>query len=70
LAGPANLPANIVRKVNREINIAMAKPESQKRMREDGMLVQGMDEAQFRKFIDDEGTRWKPVIERAGLVEK
>jgi tripartite-type tricarboxylate transporter receptor subunit TctC len=70
LAGPANLPAEIVRKVNREINIVMAKPESQKRMREDGMLVQGMDEAQFRKFIDDEGTRWKPVIERAGLVEK
>src|SRR5882757_3399844 len=70
LAGPAGLPADIVRKVNQEINIAMAKPESQQRMREDGMLVHGMDAAAFRKFIDDEGVRWKPVIERAGLVEK
>jgi len=70
LAGPAGLPADIVRKVNHEINIAMAKPESQKRMREDGMLIHGMDEAQFRKFIEDEGARWRPVIERAGLVEK
>ena len=26
LAGPAGLPADIVRKVNREINVAMAKP--------------------------------------------
>src|SRR5437867_3424065 len=39
LAGPAGLPGDIVRKVNREINAAMAKPESQQRMREDGMLV-------------------------------
>mgnify|MGYP003694189559 CR=1 FL=1 len=63
-------PADIVRKVNREVNIAMAKPESQQRMREDGMLVQRHGRAAFRKFIEDEGVRWKPVIERAGLVEK
>jgi tripartite-type tricarboxylate transporter receptor subunit TctC len=70
LAGPAGLPADIVRKVNHEINVAMAKPESQQRMREDGMLVHAMDAAQFRKFIEDEAVRWKPVVERAGLVEK
>jgi tripartite-type tricarboxylate transporter receptor subunit TctC len=70
LAGPAGLPAEIVRKVNREINVAMAKPETRQRMREDGMLVQLMDVATFRKFIEDEGVRFKPVIERAGLVEK
>ena len=70
LAGPAGLPADIVRKVNHEINVAMAKPESQQRMREDGMLVHAMDAAAFRKFIEDEGVRWKPVIERAGLMEK
>jgi tripartite-type tricarboxylate transporter receptor subunit TctC len=70
LAGPAGLPADIVRKVNHEINVAMAKPESQQRMREDGMLVQAMDARQFRKFVEDEGVRWKPLVERAGLVEK
>jgi tripartite-type tricarboxylate transporter receptor subunit TctC len=70
LAGPAGLPADIVRKVNREINVVMAKPASQQRMREDGMLVHGMDAAQLRKFIEDEGVRWKPVMERAGLTEK
>src|SRR5215468_5395086 len=70
LAGPAGLPAEIVRKVNAEINVAMAKPESQQRMREDGMLVRAMDAAAFRKFIEAEGVRWKPVIEKAGLIEK
>jgi len=70
LAGPAGLPADIVRKVNHEINVAMAKPENQQRMREDAMLVQPMDAPAFRGFIEAEGARWKPVIERAGLVEK
>jgi tripartite-type tricarboxylate transporter receptor subunit TctC len=70
LAGPARLPPEIVRKINREINVAMAKPESQQRMREDGMLVRGMDADAFRRFIEEEGARWRPVIEQAGLVEK
>ena len=34
------------------------------------MLVHGMDPTAFRKFIDDEGARWRPVIDQAGLVEK
>ena len=70
LAGPAGLPADIVAKVNREINAAMAKSASQQRMREDGMLVAPMDASALRKFVEDEGVRWKPVIERAGLIEK
>jgi tripartite-type tricarboxylate transporter receptor subunit TctC len=70
LAGPAGLPADIVAKVNREINVAMSKPDSQQRMREDGMLVSPMEAAALRKFVEEEGVRWKPVIERAGLLEK
>jgi tripartite-type tricarboxylate transporter receptor subunit TctC len=70
LAGPAGLAPDIVRRVNQEINIAMAKSESQQRMREDGMLVHAMDAGAFRKFIEDEGVRWKPVIERSGMMEK
>jgi len=70
LAGPAGLPPDIVRAVNREVNVAMAKPETQQRMREDGMLVQPMDATQFRKFIGDEGVRWKPVIDRVDLIER
>jgi tripartite-type tricarboxylate transporter receptor subunit TctC len=41
-----------------------------RRMREDGMLIRGMDAPAFHKFIEDEGARWRPVIEQAGLVEK
>ena len=37
---PTGLPDDIVRKVNREINMIMTTPEMRERMREDGMLVE------------------------------
>jgi len=70
LVGPARLPEEIAVKVNREINVVMSKPESQQRMRADGMLVDPMDIGQFRKFINDETVRWTPVIEKSGLLAK
>ncbi len=70
LVGPARLPNGIAVKINREVNAVMSKPENQKRMREDGMLVDPMDTGKFRKFIEDEYVRWKPVIEKAGMMEK
>jgi tripartite-type tricarboxylate transporter receptor subunit TctC len=70
LSGPAGLPNEIVQKVNREIANAMAKPEVQRRLREDGLLTQTLSPADFRTFIQAETARWKPVIERVGLVGK
>ena len=70
LVGPASLPSDIAAKINREVNVVMSKPENQKRMLEDGMLVDPMDTARFRQFILDETARWKPVIEKAGMMAK
>jgi tripartite-type tricarboxylate transporter receptor subunit TctC len=67
LAGPAGLPEEIVRKVNRAINEGMALPENQKRIREDGMIVAPMDADTYKAFVEHEALRWKPVILKAGL---
>jgi tripartite-type tricarboxylate transporter receptor subunit TctC len=70
LSGPAGLPAEIVQKVNREIAKSMARPETERRMREEGMITEALTPADFRKLIEAETVRWKPVIERAGLIER
>jgi tripartite-type tricarboxylate transporter receptor subunit TctC len=67
LAGPAGLPADIVRKVNGVINAGMALPENQSRIRQDGMIIAPMDADTFSAFVAHEALRWKPVILRAGL---
>jgi tripartite-type tricarboxylate transporter receptor subunit TctC len=68
LSGPAGLPLDIVQKVNREIAKTMGRPEIERRMREEGMLTQALTPAEFQQLI--ETVRWRPVIERAGLIEK
>ena len=70
LSGPAGLPTEIVTKVNREIAHAMTAPAAQERLRQLGVVPEGMTVAEFDALIDRETARWKPVIEDLGLVEK
>ncbi len=70
LSAPAGLPPDIVQKVNRTIVQTMGRPEIDRRMREEGMVTQPLTPAQFVQLIESETVRWKPVIERAGLIEK
>jgi tripartite-type tricarboxylate transporter receptor subunit TctC len=70
LSGPAGLPAAIVHKVNREIVRAMSKPEVRARLRHDGMVTEPLSTDELRDFIAAETARWKPVAERAGLVQR
>ena len=70
LSGPAKLPPDIAEKLNREVEKAVAAPEAQARFRRDGFITQPMGVAAFTKFVADEGARWKPLIERAGLAGK
>jgi tripartite-type tricarboxylate transporter receptor subunit TctC len=68
ISAPAKLPHDIAEKINRAIAAAMSNPDVQQRLRRDGLLAQPMTMAEFGRFIAFETTRWKPVIERAGLV--
>jgi tripartite-type tricarboxylate transporter receptor subunit TctC len=68
ISAPARLPHDIAEKISHAINAAMANPEVQQRLRHDGLLTEPMSMDEFGKFIAFEAARWKPVIERAGLV--
>jgi tripartite-type tricarboxylate transporter receptor subunit TctC len=70
LSGPANLPNDIVEKVNREAARALAQPQVRQTLRTQGFITETMSPAEFKAFIAAEIARWKPVIEAAGLVAK
>jgi tripartite-type tricarboxylate transporter receptor subunit TctC len=48
----------------------LKKPDIQERIQRDGMITETMSIEEFDTFIAAETTRWKPVIEAAGLVSK
>ena len=70
LSGPANMPRALAERLNREVMAMVKKPDIQERIQRDGMITETMSIAEFDKFIAAETTRWKPVIEAAGLVSK
>lgn len=70
ISGRADLPGDIVAKMNREIIAAMHKPEIQEKLSKQGLLTEKWTPQQLRKEIEEETARWKPIIERAGLVQK
>jgi tripartite-type tricarboxylate transporter receptor subunit TctC len=68
ISAPARLAPDIAERINRSIVADLAAPETQQRLRRDGLISQPMSMSEFDKFIAFENARWKPVIERAGLV--
>jgi tripartite-type tricarboxylate transporter receptor subunit TctC len=64
---PKATPAEIVGKLNQEINAALADPNMKKRLTDLGVAVFAGSPADFGKFIADETEKWAKVVKFAGL---
>ena len=67
MLAPAGLPADITKRLNTELNKALASPEVVKRMQDFGMeSLAGMPE-QFHAMARAEAKRWGPIIKATGV---
>jgi tripartite-type tricarboxylate transporter receptor subunit TctC len=67
LGAPKNTPAEIVDRLNREINTALVNPEFKAQLANlDGMVLGGSP-ADFGKLMADETEKWAKVIRAAGI---
>jgi len=64
---PAGTPAPIVERLHREIVAALAKPETTRRIVEDGGVAVGNSPAEFAALIAREEKRWGDVVRGAGV---
>jgi tripartite-type tricarboxylate transporter receptor subunit TctC len=60
-SGPANLPKELVQKLNSEILAALESPEVLKRLETEGMETEKMSPEEFTKFVESEIGKWGPV---------
>jgi tripartite-type tricarboxylate transporter receptor subunit TctC len=68
LVAPKGTPPEVVDKLNREVNAAMADPKINARLTTDlGGTVLSFSPAEFAKFIADETEKWGRVVRSAGL---
>jgi tripartite-type tricarboxylate transporter receptor subunit TctC len=67
LAAPKGTPADIVERLNREINAALADPKIKARLTDLGGTPLALSPAEFTKLLADETAKWAKVIKDAGI---
>ena len=67
IGAPKATPAEIVEKLNKEINAGLADPKMQTRLADLGAAVLPGSPSDFGKFITNETEKWAKVIKFAGI---
>jgi tripartite-type tricarboxylate transporter receptor subunit TctC len=67
IGAPKNTPADIVDKLNREINAGLADPKIKARLADLGGEVLALSPADFAKLIAEETEKWGKVIRAANI---
>ena len=70
VGAPSGTPADVVMKLNKEINAGLADPQLKARITELGGEPMSMTPDDFRKHIADETAKWAKVIKFAGIKVK
>jgi hypothetical protein len=67
IGAPKGISAEIVNKLNAEINAGLADPDLRSRLAASGSVPHPGSPAEFRKLIADETEKWAKVIKFAGI---
>ena len=67
LVAPAGTPADVVARVNADVNAVLAQPEVARRMRDLGVFDGGGSPAELDAFMRAERARWQKVVREAGI---
>jgi len=66
ILGPANLPKEVVAKLNADINAALKEPDLRQKLIAQGADVSGGSAEQFSKLIRDDIVRWGKLVNDSG----
>jgi tripartite-type tricarboxylate transporter receptor subunit TctC len=69
VGAPKNTPLEIVEKLNKELNNALADPKIKTRLSEIGCNVLALSTTDFEKLIADEIEKWGKVIRTANIPQ-
>lgn len=64
---PAGTPKDIIARVNRDVNAALADPEIAKKLGDSGLLIDAGSPEYLNTFLADERQRWAKLVKEIGL---
>jgi tripartite-type tricarboxylate transporter receptor subunit TctC len=68
LFAPAGTPAEIVNRINADVNAALKDPAVRDALTRQGLLVGGGSAPEFAAFIESEARKWGAIIKRVGIT--
>ena len=66
ISGPAEIPADVVNRLNSEIRRVLQLPDTRERLRSEGIDPGTLDAKAFSAFVAAEIERWSPVVKASG----
>ena len=67
IGAPRNTPAELIERLNKEVNISIADPKFEARLANMAGTVLSGSPADFGKLISDETNKWAKVIQAANV---
>jgi tripartite-type tricarboxylate transporter receptor subunit TctC len=67
IVGPANMPADVLNKLNAAVNATLKRPDLVQRFGASGVQLTGGDPKTLAKFIQDESVKWGKVVKTADV---
>src|SRR5258708_37651528 len=67
IAAPANTPAEIIDKLNKQINLALADPKFAARIADLGGVPFATSPPEFRNFVAEFTAKWSTIIKSATI---
>ena len=66
ISGPAEIPADVVNRLNSEIRRVLQLPDTRERLRSEGIDPGTLDAKAFNAFVAAEIERWSPLVKASG----
>jgi hypothetical protein len=66
---PIDVPPEILKKINQDINKAMQDPEIKSTFNKSGIQVREMDQQQFHQFVQNEMSKYAKIVKQAGITQ-
>jgi len=67
VVAPAGVPGDVIDRLSRVINQAMAEPDARQRLAAVGVTPQGGTPAQFAALMKSEGLKWRKAVKDANV---
>ena len=67
IAGPRGMPAAVVKRLNTEMNLALANAEFVRQLEAQGLEPGGGTPQHMRDFVRNEIARWSQVVKASGI---